>query len=291
KYGAESLPPGWGDESGTRIGRYMTVFSPAAFTLALEELLEDSGVDVWYDTIVIDSLMSEKRLDAIEVVNKSGRGILRAKAFIDATGDADIANFAGCELREGLNHMSIWAIQASMLKAEAAVKFDDPTLLLDVVRMGADDSGNGHPESEKTWSGINGKNVSEFVIASRSLLRTRYANLAENTTDATTSQKEFPLTLPTTPQFRKTRMIVGEGTVSEMLDSTQETERANLVPDWRKPGRLWSVPDAALRPKNILGLYVAGRIISAGDDDAWNAVRVIPVAAFTGERSAILATT
>jgi hypothetical protein len=155
--------------------------------------------------------------------------------------------------------------------------------------MGADDSGNGHPEGEKTWSGINGKNVSEFVMSSRRLLRSKYANLAENSTDATSPQKEFPLTLPTTPQFRKTRMIVGEENVSEVKTPLPPSDTVNPVPDWRKPGRIWAIPDGALRPVSIDGLFAAGRIISSESDDAWDATRVIPVAAFTGERAAIIA--
>lgn len=289
KYGPESLPPGWGKEPGEKIGRYMTPFSPASFILALDELLEANGVDVWYDTMVIDSHLSAKRLDSIGVVNKSGQGILKAKAFIDATGDADLANFAGCELRDGLNHMSIWAIQASMAKADAAVNFNDPSMLLDVIRMGADDKGEGHPKGEKTWNGINGKNVSEFVMSSRRLLRTRYANLAENATDSSSPLGEFPLTLPTTPQFRKTRMITGEDSVFEPTASLPKSDTVNPVPDWRKAGRIWAIPDGAMRPIGIDGLFAAGRIISSGSDDAWDATRVIPVAAFTGERAAILA--
>jgi hypothetical protein len=228
-------------------------------------------------------------LEAVEVANKSGIGLLRAETFIDATGDADLAKLAGCELREGLNHLSVWAAQASMEKAASAVKFKEPSLLLDMVRMGADDRGDGHPEGEKRWSGVNGKNASEFALASRRLLRARYAKLAENAPETEYPVSEFPLTLPSIPQFRKTRMIVGEESVAEISAGRTPFESGRLVPDWRKAGRLWNLPDGALRPIGVKGLFAAGRIISAGTDDAWDATRVIPVAAHTGERAAVLA--
>ncbi|NOY74639.1 MAG: FAD-dependent oxidoreductase [Kiritimatiellaeota bacterium] len=289
KYGPESPPAGWGGTPGTKQGRYMTAFSPAAFILALDELLDESGVDVWYDTLLIDARLSGRRLEAVEVVNKSGRGLLTAKAFIDATGDADIAKLAGCELREGVNHMSIWAIQASMKKAAAAIEYEDPSLLLDVVRLGADDKGDGHPEGEKKFRGVNGRNVSEFVVASRRLLRERYANLAENALGRYCGVSEFPLTFPLMPQFRKTRMIVGEEDVVEVDYPAAYSGGDSIFPDWRSEGRLWTVPAGALRPRGVDALFAAGRILSAIDDDAWDAARVIPVAAFTGERAADLA--
>ena len=283
KYGAGPLPPGWGGEPGAKIGRYMTVFSPGAFALSLDELLGDSGVDVWYDTRIIGAVVNDDgRLNAVEVANKSGRGEISAHAFVDATGDADLAGFAGRELRDGLNHLSIWAVQASMTKAAAASKHGDPSMLLDVVRLGANDRGEGHPEGAPRWNGVSGASVSEFVIASRRLLREHYAESANSTA-------AFPLVLPSMPQFRKTRMIVGEDNVRETTADSPTAESAILAPDWRTKGRLWAIPDGALKPKGVRNLFAAGRIISAGTDDAWDATRVIPVAAATGERAGELA--
>ena len=46
-----------------------------------------------------------------------------------------------------------------------------------MIRLGADDTGKGHPEGVKTWNGINGLNVTEFILLSRKLMRNYYDSL------------------------------------------------------------------------------------------------------------------
>ena len=43
-------------------GRYMTIFSPGSFVLALDELLENAGVDVWLDSRIIGCTVRNERL-------------------------------------------------------------------------------------------------------------------------------------------------------------------------------------------------------------------------------------
>jgi hypothetical protein len=280
KYGPGAIPPGWGGDGKNKISRYIVHYSPASFVLALDEFLEENNVDVWYDTTVTDTNVDSKTITALEVFNKSGKGEIQAKSFIDATGDADIANFAGCDLIKGTNNLSIWAIQASLDQAEKAVRFDDPELLNNFVRLGADDSGKGHPEGEKTWKGINGRNVSEFSIKSRKLLLDHYKKQND--------ESQYPLTLPTIPLFRTTRRIVGRDTVKDS-DANKEIKGAlGQVPDWREAGKILQITEGALRPENIDNLFAAGRIISA-ENDAWEVFRVIPAAAHTGELAGKLA--
>ena len=233
KYGPGSIPPGWNGDGKNKISRYMVYFSPAAFVLALDELLEKNGIDIWYDTSITGTRVEDNKIESIEVFNKSGKGEIKAKTFIDATGDADIANFAGCKLVEGRNNLSIWAIQASLDQAEKAVKFDDPELLNDVIRLGADDKGEGHPEGEKIWKGINGRNVSEYCLKSRKLLLDHYKKQNDNST--------FPLTLPTIPLFRTTRRIVGKETVKDSDANIEISNSIGSVPDWRDPGKVWQI--------------------------------------------------
>ena len=280
KYGPGSIPPGWGGDGKNKISRYMVNYSPASFVLALDEFLEENNVDVWYDTVVSDAIVDSGKIQSVELFNKSGKGEIQAKSFIDATGDADIANFAGCKLIEGTNNLSIWAIQASLNQAAKAVKFDDPEMLNNFVRLGADDSGKGHLKGEKKWKGIDGRNVSEHCLESRKLLLDHYKKQNDNST--------FPLTLPTMPLFRTTRRIVGRDTIKDSDANIEPPDSIGEVPDWREPGKVWQISEGALRPEKIENLFAAGRIISA-ESDAWEVFRVIPAAAHTGELAGKLA--
>lgn len=278
-YSYASLPDGWGNQPGEKKSRYLTRFSPGSFILALDKVLEEAGVELWYDTLICSAVMDGNTITGVEVENKSGRGLLQAKCVVDATGDADIAEMAGVELQSGLNNLSLWALQASMQKAQAAVKYNDPEMLMDMIRLGADDAGRGHPDGAKQWTGINGKNVTEYILASRKLLRNHYEALEANKTE----NIPYPLALPSMAQFRMTRKIVGRETVLNCNENKQIPHAVGAAPDWRSAGRVWQIPYGALIPEKIDGLLTAGRIIAAEDGDAWNVCRVIPVAALTGQ--------
>ncbi len=280
KYGPGSIPPGWNGDGRNKISRYMVKFSSAAFALALDELLEKSGVDVWYDTVVTGVEMDKTRITGIDVFNKSGHGIINAGEFIDATGDADIAKFAGCEVIEGESKMTIWAQQASLQQSESAVKFNDPELLNNMVKLGAKESGEGHPTGEKIQQGIDGKTVSEYSIASRRHLLDYFKHqISEKGENASA----FPLGLPSMVQLRRTRRIVGKETITANFANKKIENYIGAVPSWKDNGVVWQIPEGALIPEGCKNLAVAGRIISAEEGPAWEAVRSIPAVAHTGE--------
>ena len=81
-------------------GRHLTAGIPFdRFRMA--ELLERSvlaaGAEILYKTRLIDCTLNRTgdRISAVELHNKSGKFAVRAKRFIDATGDADLAALAG----------------------------------------------------------------------------------------------------------------------------------------------------------------------------------------------------
>ncbi|MBI3707332.1 MAG: FAD-dependent oxidoreductase [Proteobacteria bacterium] len=60
--------------------------------------IADSGVDFLLFSPVCAAAMEGSGLAAVIVENKSGRLAYRAKAFVDCTGDADVAHAVGCEM-------------------------------------------------------------------------------------------------------------------------------------------------------------------------------------------------
>ncbi len=78
----------------------------------LLDMLSEAGVEVMYDTRVIGAetesgLDSRPRVSAAALVNKEGFLSVRADCFIDATGDADLAAFAGVEFNKGATEADI----------------------------------------------------------------------------------------------------------------------------------------------------------------------------------------
>ncbi len=90
---AATYPEGAGNAVGYR---------PEVMKWVLEEMVQEVGVAVQLFTRVCACHVDEsKRLQAVVTESKSGRQAWRAKVFVDATGDGDLAAFAGCRFDYG----------------------------------------------------------------------------------------------------------------------------------------------------------------------------------------------
>ena len=69
--------------------------------LAMEDLLLEAGVTPLYHHTLTDVIMKDGRIDAAVFHSKSGLSAIRAKIFIDSTGDGDLAVLAGCPFEFG----------------------------------------------------------------------------------------------------------------------------------------------------------------------------------------------
>ncbi|MDD3149965.1 MAG: FAD-dependent oxidoreductase [Candidatus Gastranaerophilales bacterium] len=77
-------------------------FNPEIMKCALDDMCIDSGVSILFNTFVSDVKVKNDKIVSLKCINKSGEIFLKAKYFIDATGDADIANLAKipCEIKD-----------------------------------------------------------------------------------------------------------------------------------------------------------------------------------------------
>ncbi len=76
----------------------------SALKCAADQMLVAAGVDILFHALAAAVLMQGQRIDALVVETKSGRMAIRAAQFIDCSGDADVAHFAGVpyEVGDGL---------------------------------------------------------------------------------------------------------------------------------------------------------------------------------------------
>lgn len=79
----------------------ITMIDPEWTKICAEEMLLESGCELLYNTIVCGCTCEDSRLCSITVANKAGISQLEADCFVDATGDADLAAFAGAEFELG----------------------------------------------------------------------------------------------------------------------------------------------------------------------------------------------
>lgn len=77
-------------------------FEPEMMKHALERLAVRTGkIQFLLHTHAVGVIRKDSMIDSVIVENKSGRGAVKGRVFIDATGDGDVAALAGCEFTKG----------------------------------------------------------------------------------------------------------------------------------------------------------------------------------------------
>lgn len=281
--GAEALyPDNWLDGTGSKTEkdkRYEVRFNAQIFAIQAERLLLESGVDIKYGTTVVATYLEYNKIKNIIIENKSGRLAYEVTSVVDATGDADIAYLAGAPIKkfiegntlaawyyhvgiEGykLNQLGVWDLPEDEMTEEGK-----PKLLMN-----------------RRFSGLDGDEISENIILSHDYMYKDF--LKKKTKDSTI----LPVTIPTIPQLRMTRRILGEYEIS--IDDVHKKFESSIgmVSSWKKRGPIYEVPFETLYSKNIPNLLCAGRC-SAATEEMWDIMRVIPCCAVTGQAAGIAA--
>ncbi len=274
RYGPGEIPFNWQNERNTpERHRYCTFFSPASFLLTLDQMLEEAGVDLWLDTVVTGTSVENGRITAISVANKSGCGEISAACFVDATGDADLAVFAGHRCIEAQNALANWT-----LEYKEGVSVLAPNCSIAAI--------GGCTDPKRIPAGISGRTVSEAVMMGRRRYREQLEK--EYSSGRFNRKNLFPLMFPAMAELRHTRCITGVFTLESGMDWITFPDSIGLVADWRKPGFVWEIPYRTLLPRGLKGVLAAGRC-SSSRGDAWEVTRVIPASAMTGEAAGVAA--
>ena len=233
KYG-----PGSDDVLNDWSKHHTCAFNPASFILALDEILVSNGVNVWFDSLSCGAKVTRGALTAVEVENKSGRGLVKGKCFVDATGDSDIAFRAGAPCAGALNHMSIWATSFSPDVANGILSETGCEAGKLLFGCGAWDDGTNTPNGMRMFNGVDSKDVSEFILTGRRLMRERYkeeqAKLGPNG-----RAKIFPGSLPAMADFRTTRRIESQYTLGNGEAFKHFDDCVGLVAEWKNGEEVW----------------------------------------------------
>ncbi len=268
KYGPGTIPSDWREKrNAPEVERLRCVFAPAALILAMDELLLENAVEIWFDTLATGVHKEENELRSLTVENTDGRSEIRAKAFVDATGGAYLAQMAGEEVSFTKNVLSLWALEYEGSRQPGR---DRMAPEINMLTRGC---------AERTFTAPTAKDVSCYMLETRALLRKFYA---EQQTDEYDRFNRWPLVLPSMPQFRKIAAMKGEFELSDAMNNRRFEDSIGLAADWRKSGPVWEIPFATLQSRMTSNLLAAGRCISSVGD-AWEITRVIPCAALTGE--------
>ncbi|MFZ2389753.1 MAG: FAD-dependent oxidoreductase, partial [Polaromonas sp.] len=81
-------------------------YDVSAYKCAADQLLLAAGVQLLFHAWAAAVIMQGRQIQALVVETKSGRQAIRARCFIDCSGDADVAHFAGVPFELGDGHGS-----------------------------------------------------------------------------------------------------------------------------------------------------------------------------------------
>jgi hypothetical protein len=244
--------------------RFLSEFAPQPYMLALEDFASQAGVKFAYDTRLCGADCDGGKIKAIIVENKTGRCAIRAKAFIDASGDADLCARAGEPTKTHRdNARSSWF-----------VAYDGQKLSL--VAHGANYV--NLPTSEKSFAGDNHQDITDMLLSSRPMVMEKIRQMRlEQKNDAI-----YPALISTIPEFRVTRCLAGTMELDSAHNHQWFDDAIALAGDWRQSGPVYAVPYRCIVAPGLANLLVAGRCISSTRGGA-EVTRAIPVCVATGQ--------
>jgi len=275
----DKYPENWLDSNDPALRnentkRFQVRYNAQLFAMLAEQLLLKEGVEILYGTYAVSTARENGKIHAVIVENKSGRQAICAKSYVDATGDCDVAYFAGAptaNFKQG-NILAAWYYFAN----ETGYYLQP---------LGASDVPESERETSKKkvkllidrrFTGLNGEEISQFVYLSHQAIM---ADVQKKRTD---NGRVMPVTLATIPQLRMTRKIVGEYELKETERHTYFADSVGMVSNWKKRGPVYEVPFSTLYSAQVKNLIVAGRCTSV-DETMWDVMRVIPCCAVTGQ--------
>ena len=268
-------------------------------------MLLEAGVDLLLHTYIVQAITEDGAVKGVIVENKAGRSAILAKVVVDATGDGDVAasagaafvmeeeplpvtlmaNMGGVDGEKAIAQLGNWGNLRSLV--EEAVRAGELEFDLEVhskyFAPGVFAAGLCHPGEVNLWPGsmfgVNGLDPrqltrAEIVTRDHALrlvdfLKRSVPGFEESWLEYTASQIGV----------RETRRVVGgcSPTLKEALAGTCADTVAK--PYSRRRMR---IPYGSLVPRDVDGLLVAGRCMSA-QQDAMVQLRLIPVCLATGQ--------
>lgn len=283
----------------------LTAFDPEILKYDLQRMLLEEGVSILLHTNATQTLLNDSAVEGVVIENKGGRQAIRAKVVIDATGDGDVAWYAGApydiaedplpltlmfnmvdvDIDRVLQHIGHWgnlrkhvkqAIDMGELQYELSLDPSKWAPGLYGANLCYDDEINVWPGSLHDKSAVDPDDLTQAELVSRDHAIRLAQFLRGNIRGFEHSRIEYTATQV---GIRETRRI--RGGVVPSLEEAKTTEYPDTV---ARPyvNNTLRVPYRSLVPERVDNLLVAGRCISA-QQDAMVQLRLIPPCFITGQ--------
>lgn len=294
------------------------VFHDEYLKIILNRMMTEAGVDLLFHSYISSVSCTDGEIKNITIATKSGEMVLEADWFIDATGDADIAYYAGFPTQLGREADSLCqpmtlcfrvanvdmekyiadhknANEKYMkLKAEGKIKNVRENLL--IFRTMVDGMLHFNSTRIVKHNPVDAIEVTKAEIEVREQVFELFEFMKQNCDGFQNAQI---VSTASEIGVRESRMIVGDFVLNEqhLLDCEKFSDAiaaSNYEIDIHNPegsgtshyffpeGSYYTIPYRALIPKNSKNLLVAGRCLSS-THEAQASYRIMPVCCCVGQ--------
>lgn len=283
----------------------LTAFDPEFLKFDLQQMLVEANVQILLHTHATQVIKSGQTIDSVLVENKGGRYAIKAKVIVDATGDGDVAFFAGApfdiaadplpitlmfnmvdvDINRVLQHIGHWgnlrkhvrqAIEEGELQYDFGLEPSKWAPGLYAANTVYDNEINVWTGNLYSKNAIDPNDLTEAELISRDHTMRLAQFLKSNIPGFEHSRIEYTATQV---GVRETRRIHGGA-----MPSLQEVQTIDFPDTAVKPyvNNSMRVPYRSLVPESVGNLLVVGRCISA-QQDAMVQLRLIPSCFATGQ--------
>jgi hypothetical protein len=303
-------------------------YDTAAYKIAADDLLLSAGVDILFHALGAGVLMDgARKVKGLLVETKSGRQAVLGQAFIDASGDGDLAAWAGAPFDKGDGHGNMlypstmfrlngidpvragkaWeVIPQLMLEAEAQhrYKFPRKTPIVRPQKSGIEWRVNLTQLANRDGNAMDGTDARELSEA-EILGRRQFANVSGFLREVPGFENSYIVDIAPQVGIRETRRVRGlyQLTERDVLDCADfdDTIGVNGWPlelhlkgdvefRWTAPGSRGfnQMPYRMTVPEGLDNVWVAGRCASMSHE-AQSAARVTGACFVMGEAAGVAA--
>ncbi len=299
------------------------VFDDEIMKILLDKLLLDAGVEILYHSMVTGAICKDGLISRINVACKEGAQSFEAKIFIDATGDGDLAEFAGFKTEKGRKEdgacqpmtlcFRLGGVKADDWKAldmelnevfkdgKAKGEISDPRENVLIFRTLRPDVVHFNTTRVIARDGTNSKQLGEAEIIARKQVWELFNAFRKK---SPLCRDSFIMKMASQIGVRETRRVMGDYvlTADDVVKAKAFDDgiaRSSYPIDIHNPsgtgtvlkdveGAYYEIPYRCIVPKGSRNLLMACRAISS-THEAHSSLRVMPVVASVGEAAGIAA--
>lgn len=261
----------------------LPIVDPEACKYVLEQMIQEAGVRLIYNSHAAQLIMSGDRIQTLFVETKSGRVAIQGKNYVDCSGDGDLMNWAGEEFEIRKHNIGAMYRVGGAQNLNAGNQTPIPSVK------------NMWMLGETDQDGLDVFNQTRLEM----LMRKRMWEQTQELKRSSGCDELFLLETPSLLGVRISRVLKGrdrvtfEGAINRKVYADvigysgaqdQVMYKGVAYPPHERP--IWQIPYGALLPQRCANLLVAGRCISFDEGLNYDA-REIGTCFVTGQAAGV----